>query len=144
LRFALHGVPAAAAVALTALLIACGGPVTTQPVVGPPSAPPSSPAPPSASPSSLALFGTGSTNASAFAVSESGYTAAFTESDTCGGIAAITSAVVTGPNATYTVTGTAAGSCTATVSSPFGNVSIPVVVTASGFSVTSHSHAGGQ
>jgi hypothetical protein len=48
-------------------------------------------------------------------VTESGYTGAFSESDTCGGKATITPSTANGPSATFTVkAGSNGGVCTAT------------------------------
>jgi hypothetical protein len=97
---------------------------------------------PSAVPSSVALNGTGAANAGTFVVNEPGFAGTLSESSTCGSVATVTPATATGPSATYTVTGTAAGTCTVTVSSPFGQTTVAVVVTTSGFGVTSNARGG--
>ncbi len=71
-------------------------------------------------PTSVSLVGLGSTYALQFVAGETGYTGVFTESDTCSGIATVTTPSAKGPSATYTVTGVAAGTCTATIKDSFG------------------------
>jgi hypothetical protein len=71
-------------------------------------------------PTSVAVAGLGSTYALQFVAGETGYTGAFTESDTCSGVATVTTPSAKGPSATYTVTGVAAGTCTATIKDSFG------------------------
>jgi hypothetical protein len=101
----------------------------------PPSPSPSpspAPTPPgvlSVNPTTVQLVGTGNSNAANVLVQETGYGGAFTESDTCTGVATITSNSAAGPASTFSVTGIAAGACTATFSDTFGQrVTIPVGV----------------
>jgi hypothetical protein len=80
------------------------------------------------SPSSLAFVAAGSANAQTFAASETGYSGAFTESDTCPSIATIAQT-----SATFTVTPVAAGSCIVTVADSHQQKStVTISVTTSG------------
>jgi hypothetical protein len=93
---------------------------------------PATPAGPIAlSSSSVSLLGAGASNAKTVTASETGYTGAFTSTGTaCAGIATIG---VSG--STVTVTGVAAGSCTATISDSFSQTkSLSITVTTSGLS----------
>jgi hypothetical protein len=65
-------------------------------------------------PSSLTFVATGPGAARDVAISQSGYTGAFTESNTCAGIATLTQKSDTGGNASYSVTPVANGDCIAT------------------------------
>lgn len=114
------------AFALTALLAACGGGSSTPaaPVLSvsaSPSPSPSSGAPVAISPATLSFA---SSSAQRLAVSESGYTGAFSESDTCNPYSGEIAAVVAGSNgagsATYAVTPVAAGTCTITITDATG------------------------
>jgi hypothetical protein len=91
-----------------------------------------SPPPPgvlSVNPTTVQLIGIGSSNAANVQVQETGYSGAFSEGDTCTGVATVTSSSATGPAATFTVTGSSAGSCNATFSDTLGqHVIIPVGV----------------
>jgi hypothetical protein len=119
----------------TILAAGCTGSNVTTPIATP------SPGPAgvlSASPSSLALFGTGSSNAGSVFVQETGYGGTFSESDTCAGVAAIAPSSGRGPSTTFGVTGAAAGTCTATFSDVSGQkVSSAITVTTTGFGVQS-------
>jgi len=134
-----------------ASLTACGGggsstpspvaPATLGPGAGP-SAQPSPTATPSAAPqSSVASFDFSSNAATTFTVTESGYTGAFRESDTCdpltGEIAAV-SAVASPPpgSANYTVTPIGPGTCQITIDDDAAkSVAIPVTVSAAAITV---------
>jgi hypothetical protein len=85
------------------------------------------------SPAALSLIGTGPSYALTFGASESGDTGTLTESNTCGGIAAVTPAVANGPAATFTVTGSASGTCSVTVADTHGQTAtVAVTITVSG------------
>jgi hypothetical protein len=99
--------------------------------ITPPSPTPSPPPPGvlSVNPTTVQLVGIGSSNAANVLVQETGDSGAFSESDTCAGVATVTSSSATGPEATFTVTGISAGACNATFSDTFGqHVTIPVGV----------------
>jgi hypothetical protein len=83
------------------------------------------------SPSSVSLLGPGSSNAQTVTASEAGYTGAFSSTGTaCAGIATIG---VSG--SMLTITGIAAGSCTATIADSFNQTkSLSITVTTSGLS----------
>ncbi len=84
-------------------------------------------------PSTLALTGTGASNAQTLVVTETGYTGSFTESDTCSTIATVTPSSGTGPSFTFTVTGLAAGTCSATFADTNGqHVTANIGVTTTG------------
>lgn len=111
---------------------------------GAPTPTPSPTAPPagvlSVNPSNVAIDGTGSANAQTVLVQEVGYTGGFNESDTCapssGTIATIGSNGASGPSATFTATGVAAGTCTATFSDASGqHTSAAISVTTNGFTI---------
>ncbi len=101
-----------------------------------PSASPSpspTPNPMGIAPSTLALTGTGASNAQTLVVTETGYTGSFTESDTCSTIATVTPSSGTGPSFTFTVTGVAAGTCSATFADTNGqHVTANIGVTTTG------------
>jgi hypothetical protein len=94
------------------------------------------PAPLSVAPSNVQLYGTGAANALSISVQESGYAGTFGEKDTCSNVAALVTANPAGPTAAYTVTGMAAGSCSATFTDSVGqSKSVSITVTTSGFNV---------
>ena len=98
-----------------------------------------------AAPAALALYGIGSGNAATITVAETSYNGTFGESDTCAGSATVVSATPLGPSAVFTVTGVAAGSCSATFSDTFGQtVAVSIGVTTSGFGVRSHARKESQ
>jgi hypothetical protein len=68
----------------------------------------------SVNPTTVNVLGTGAANAQGISVKETGYTGSFSETDTCSGIATVTTASASGPSASYTTTGVAVGSCSAT------------------------------
>ena len=81
----------------------------------------------SVSPATVQLTGTGLSNA--ILVQETGYSGTFSESDTCSGIATLTSSSATGPAAAFAVTASGAGACSATFSDTQGqHITIPVGV----------------
>ncbi len=93
------------------------------------------------SPSTLALLGTGASNALTATLSETAYTGTFTESDTCAGVATVTTPSALGPTETYTVTASAAGSCTATFTDAYGqHATLNIGVTTTGISVQTAPH----
>ncbi len=119
-------------------LVACG-PGSTPIVV--PAASPSS-APPSVltvSPNPINVTGTGPSSTTSISVQQTGYSGAFTESDTCSGIATISPpSSSNGPTATYTAVGVAAGTCSASFTDTLGQkASTSVVVTTGGISISS-------
>jgi hypothetical protein len=89
------------------------------------------PTPPGAlavKPTSLTFIGTGAALATTFTASESGYTGAFKESDTCSGIAT----VAAGAAGAYTITPSGAGSCSVTIADSYAQkavVAVSVTVT---------------
>jgi hypothetical protein len=121
-------------VALCTLATACGGssasPATTLPTTAPV-------APLVLAPKSLAFSASGANAAQTVSVSETGYAGAFTETDTCSGIASVSPADGSGPSATYTVTPLAAGTCTITIHDTNGQKSaVAVGITITQGSVT--------
>jgi len=116
---------------------AVGGSVPTpSPTLSPsPSPSPSptptpTPAPLALSPAALSFTASGASYAQTFAASESGYTGAFTETDTCNpgtAIATVSAASGPGPTANFTVTPQSAGSCTITVHDTNGQTSTVTV-----------------
>jgi hypothetical protein len=88
------------------------------------------------SPSSVQILNTGSNSVQTISVKESGYTGTFNESDTCNGVATITTTNATGPATTYDAVGLAPGFCTATFSDSGGRKqSVAITVTTSGFGI---------
>jgi hypothetical protein len=126
------------AFALTIVLAACGGGgggssvalPSTQPSAAPSNAPQAS--------SNAVTFSSGT--AQSVTVTESGYSGAFTESDTCnpltGQIAAIAAGASSSGSQTYAVTPVSAGTCAVTVSDSTGkNVKIGVTVSTAAITV---------
>lgn len=117
------------------LLSACGGgggggssPAVT--VTPSPSPPP--PAPLTVSKAAVS-FGSTSDPAQSFTASETGFSGALTESDTCaaGSVATTTPNAGTGPSASFTVTPKSVGSCTITLTDTLGQrATVSVSVTA--------------
>jgi hypothetical protein len=110
-----------------------------------PSASPSpSPAPSvlAASPMQVNLIGVGAANAQTISVTETGYSGTFGEIDDCtsAGYATVTTTgTPSGPSATFTVTGEAAGECSITFSdSSSQTTSVFVSVTTTGYVIESH------
>jgi hypothetical protein len=80
-------------------------------------------------PASLAFIGTGAALATTFTASETGYTGAFTESDTCSGIATVAG----GAAGSYTITPSGAGSCSVSIADSFAQkAAVEVSVTVTG------------
>ena len=97
----------------------------------------------SVNPTTVPVYGTGSADASTLLVQETGYSGTFTEQDTCAGTATISTTSANGPSATYTVTGVAAGSCSATFEDSFAQqTTASIVVTTNGFTVQSRPRKG--
>lgn len=131
-----------------ALLSACSGGGTTNIYQLPSSSPTastsptaSSSAPPpgalSVNPSSLSLNGTGASAAQSVQVQEIGYTGGFGESDTCTAIATVAPTSGSGPSATFSVTPSAAGTCSATFTDATSqHVAVAITVTTTGFTVS--------
>jgi hypothetical protein len=125
--FAVIGLPLVLSLAIVAVgFVACGGPINSVPVNGvAPSATPSpgasaTPTPPppgvlSVNPSNLTLIGIGATDSQQIGVVETAYTQAFVVTSTCANTATLAPLAGTGPSLSVTVTGLAAGSCSATV-----------------------------
>ena len=103
---------------------------SSSPSLSPSPTPTPTPPPPgvlSVSPATVQLTGTGLSNA--VLVQETGYSGTFSESDTCSGIATLTSSGTTGPVAAFAVTANSVGACSATFSDAQGKqITIPVVV----------------
>ncbi len=92
----------------------------------------------SVSPTPLAVDGTGAANAQTLLVQENGYSGDFTESDTCAGIATLAPGNGAGPSLSETVTGVAAGQCSATFSDSYAQVQhASITVTTGGFTIQS-------
>jgi len=86
-----------------------------------------------AGPNPTDLYGLGASFSKPINVTETGYGGLFGEQDTCSGVATVTSANAHGPTSTYTVTGAAAGSCSATFAdSNSQTVNVNIVVTTNG------------
>jgi hypothetical protein len=84
------------------------------------------------------IIGLGGSFAQSTNISETNFTGNFGESDTCSGIASVTTSNSSGPSATYTVTASSAGSCHAIFSDGFGQtLQVNIVVTTSGFTIQS-------
>ncbi len=138
---------------LMSSLVACSSSISTTPLVTPTATPSPTPTPAAtpapnglgATPATVALYGLGSGNAATITVAETSYSGTFGESDTCAGIATVASATPLGPSAAFTVSGVAAGSCTATFSDTFRQtVAVSIGVTTSGFGVQSHARKESQ
>jgi hypothetical protein len=87
-------------------------------------------------PGSLAFTSTGAAYAQSLVIAESGYSGTFSETDTCSSVASVGPLSAVGASYNATVTPTAAGSCTITVSDASAHsVKIPVAVTTSGLVV---------
>ena len=92
----------------------------------------------SATPNPTVVYGTGASNAQTITVHETGYNAPFGESDNCSGIATVTTSNNHGPTASYTVTGVAAGQCTATFSDLFAQTApVTIKVNSGSFHISS-------
>jgi hypothetical protein len=74
----------------------------------------------SAQPASVDVLGVGATFVKTITVSEDSYTGAFTETDTCSGIATLASSSPAGPSAAFVATGVASGTCVATFADAHG------------------------
>jgi len=125
-------------------VIACSGGNTTTYVyvtASPGSSSSASPtAPPpgvlSVNPSALTLNGTGAAATQSVGVLEIGYIGALSESDTCTGVATVAPSSGSGPSATFMVTPSAAGTCSATFTdSKSQHVAVAITVTTTGFTV---------
>ena len=80
------------------------------------------------------MIGTGAASAQTITVHETAYSGSFTESDDCAGKASFSPITSTGPNASVSVTGNAAVTCTATFTDAFNqHTTTQVVVTTSGW-----------
>jgi hypothetical protein len=83
-------------------------------------------------PASLSFDATGAPYATTFAITQTG-SGAFKQTNTCSGIATVTSGSLKAPSAVVTVTPTAAGTCTITVTDAYGHSKpVAVSVTTSG------------
>ena len=93
----------------------------------------------SVKPASLSIVGVGASSAATFAATETGYSGSFTESDTCSGLATVTSTTTSGPSVTYTVTPSSGGSCTVTIHDASGqHTPVSVSITGSSFTIEEH------
>src|ERR1700730_9315760 len=82
-------------------------------------------------PTSLAFTGLGAPSAGSVSVTEAGYAGAFSETDSCAGIATVATA-----SPTFTVTPVAVGTCSIKISDTAQHsVAVPVTVTTSGLVV---------
>lgn len=110
---------------------AAGGSVPSPtPTPSPTPSPTPTPAPLAVSSAALSFTASGASYAQTFAVSELGYTGAFTETDTCNpgtAIATVSAASGPGPTANFTVTPQSAGSCAITVHDTNGQTSTVTV-----------------
>jgi hypothetical protein len=141
--FALIAVP----LVLSLAVVACGGAVNSVPVNGSaPGATPTpggSPTPPppgvlSVNPVNLTLIGIGATDSQQIGVVETAYTQAFTVTSTCANIATLAPLTGTGPSLSVTVTGLAAGSCSATIADAKNqSQQIAIAVSTAGISLQS-------
>jgi hypothetical protein len=124
--------PLIVSAAFAFVMNACTPPAGTGGGPLPSATPTPAPTPPgtlAVNPKSLSFVGTGATLATTFTASETGYTGAFTESDTCSGIAT----VAAGAAGSYTITPSGAGSCTVTIADSFAQkAAVAVSVTTSG------------
>lgn len=135
----------ALALATSAVVACSGGGATTYVYItaspsSSPSASPTPTAPPSGvlsvNPTALSINGTGASYAQNVYVQETGYSGAFSESDNCTSIASVAPSSGAGPAATFIVTPSGAGTCTATFADVNGNrVLVAVTVTTTGFAV---------
>jgi hypothetical protein len=107
----------------------------------PTASPTPTPPPPgvlSVNPASIQIYGTGTSNAAAIFVQETGYSGSFAQTNTCSSIATIAPASATGPTATFTAVGVNAGTCSTTFSDASSqHTTISITVTTSGFVVQS-------
>jgi hypothetical protein len=86
-----------------------------------------------AGPNPTDVYGLGASFAKPITVTETGYSGSFGEQDTCSGIATVTTSNAHGPTSTYTVTGVAGGSCSATFAdSNSQTANVNIVVTTNG------------
>ncbi len=127
-------------------------PATPAPIVSPSPVPSASPSPsptPIAtptglyvSPGMLTLQGVGATFALTASVNEAGYVGPFTiAAPTCEGIATISPGSGSGPALPFTVTGVAAGTCTATATDLSAQIaSLQIVVTTTSIGVNARRH----
>jgi hypothetical protein len=91
-----------------------------------------------ATPNTLQIVGTGPAYSQDFHIKETAYAGGFTETDTCGANASITSAAPAGPDATYTATGFGPVVCDATFKDSFNQqVVVHITVTTSDINIQS-------
>jgi hypothetical protein len=124
-RATLASIVVSAVIALA--LAACTPPyqVNSGPV---PTAAPTPPGTLAVNPKTLTFIGTSAALATTVTAGESGYTGAFTESDTCAGIATVTAGTV----GSYTIAPSGAGSCSVTIADSFAQkAAVAVSVTTS-------------
>ncbi len=120
------------------VIVAAASPSPT-PTAAPTASPTPVPGVLTVSPTGVSIVGLGAATAQSVTVSEGGYTGTFTESDTCGGIATIASSNPAGPSASFTVTGSAVGTCSATFGDTFAqHATLAITVTTVGVIVQQH------
>jgi hypothetical protein len=102
-------------VALCALATACGGGSTASAPLPATTPPPTTPGALVLTPTTLNFLASGASSAQTFSADETGYTGAFTETDTCNALATVSTPSSSGPAATYTVVPLGAGTCTITI-----------------------------
>jgi len=124
------------ALATAALTVSCSQVTQVEPSTQPSTQPTSLPGVLTVSPATVSLGGTGATFAQAVSVVETNYAGSFSESNTCTGVATISPSSASGPAATFTVTGSAVGTCAATISAQNSqHVTIDITVTTVGVGV---------
>lgn len=90
-------------------------------------------------PTTVNVYGLGASNAATILAQETGDTGAFSQTNTCSTIATIAPASSNGPSVTFTVTGIAAGTCSATFADTHNQTAaVTITVTATGFTIQSH------
>jgi len=95
----------------------------------------------SVNPTALPVYGLGASNAATILAQETGDTGAFSQTNTCASIATIAPASSAGPSVTFTVTGVAAGTCTATFADTHNQTAaVTITVTTTGFTIQSHAN----
>jgi len=89
--------------------------------------------PPVAAPNALSFVAVGGGNAQTATVTEAGYNGTLTQNNTCAGIATVNASGANGPSVTYTITPTASGACSVTVTDALNaSDTVNVVVSTSG------------
>ncbi|HTX58938.1 MAG TPA: hypothetical protein VMH02_04610 [Verrucomicrobiae bacterium] len=81
------------------------------------------------SPGSLSFTAVSSSSTKTVTAKQANYTGSFDESDNCGNVATLSASKNSGGKATYTVTATGPGSCTAKIAGIGSSASLPISVT---------------